>query len=405
MTTPQINVRLSPSLLSGFNHYIGRNKSVWINQRIAKLEKRYLVPVDAPDPTSRRNEQNFLRVALPMQQIITWARLIEAKHVLFVFDSCFSGTVFKTKATPRQENAYIRDVIAKPVRQFIAAGDADQEVPAKSIFTPLFIRGLEGEADYTQDGYVTGAELGLYLTQRLPDYTRSQSPQYGKIRDVDLDRGDIVFRSLTKPISSIPRTLPPTTPAEEVPTKSPNSSNRPIPSPSTSLSQPVTTLISKATGVNYAKLRDLLEAGEWKEADQETSRAMLQAAKREKEGWLRYEDINNFACEDLRLIDQFWRESSQGKFGFRVQKEIYHNLGGTTEYNAEVWRNFGDQVGWRQGDSWLNYYDFNFNLNADADRGHLPILGWGDRVITYNTLHGGRYWSSFLALRTLTCKI
>ena len=156
--------------------------------------KGYLVPVDAPDPII--DEQSFLKYAFSMQQMMYWAREIEAKHVLFVFDSCFSGTVFKTKARPRAENAYIRDVIAKPVRQFIAAGDADQEVPAKSIFTPLFIRGLEGEADYTGDGYVTGSELGLYLTQTLSKYTSDQTPQYGKIRDVDLDRGDIVFRSL-----------------------------------------------------------------------------------------------------------------------------------------------------------------------------------------------------------------
>ena len=129
-------------------------------------------------------------------------------------------------------------------------------------------------------------------------------------------------------------------------------------------------LISKSTGVDYMQLRNLLVAGKWKEADRETTRAMLQAAKRENEGWLRNEDLNNFACEDLRLIDQFWRESSQGKFGFRVQKEIYQNLGGTREYNYEVWKNFGDQVGWRQGGSWLNYSDLTFNFNAS--RGHLP---------------------------------
>ena len=168
--------------------------------------KGYLIPVDSPDPII--NEQDFLKYAFPMQQMISWARLIEAKHALFVFDSCFSGTVFKTKAHPRLENAYIRDVIAKPVRQFIAAGDADQEVPAKSIFTPLFIRGLKGEADYTRDGYVTGSELGLYLTQTLRKYTSDQTPQYGKIRDVELDQGDIVFRSLGQYDSYFQKQIP-----------------------------------------------------------------------------------------------------------------------------------------------------------------------------------------------------
>lgn len=175
--------------------------------------KGYLVPVDAPDPII--DEQGFLKYAFSMDRMMLWAKEIEAKHALFVFDSCFSGTVFKTKARPRIENTYIRDVTAKSVRQFIAAGDADEEVPAKSIFTPLFIRGLEGEADFTQDGYVTGTELGIYLTQILPEYTSDQTPQYGKIRDVELDRGDIVFRSLNQPISSDLLTpLPSQTPSQ-----------------------------------------------------------------------------------------------------------------------------------------------------------------------------------------------
>lgn len=196
-----------------------------------KQTKGYLVPVDAPDPYI--DEPSFLRYAFPMQQMMFWARQIEAKHALFVFDSCFSGTVFKTKAPPRPGDAYIRDVIAKPVRQFITAGDADQEVPAKSIFTPLFIRGLEGEADYNKDGYVTGSELGLYLTQTLREYTSDQTPQYGKIRDVDLDRGDIVFRSLAKPISSsslerVPEITPEESDSKSSLTITPSESSLPI---------------------------------------------------------------------------------------------------------------------------------------------------------------------------------
>jgi len=135
--------------------------------------------------------------------------------------------------------------------------------------------------------------------------------------------------------------------------------------------------------VNYTNLRDLLAAGKWKEADVETTRAMLQAAKREEEGWFRYEDIENFSCEDLGIIDRLWLSASQGKFGFSVQKEIYESLGGTREYNREVWNKFGDRVGWRKGGSWVF-----LTYSADAPKAHLPslftvvdpfyILGGGD---------------------------
>ncbi|ACK69507.1 GUN4 domain protein [Gloeothece citriformis PCC 7424] len=129
-------------------------------------------------------------------------------------------------------------------------------------------------------------------------------------------------------------------------------------------------------GVDYTQLRDFLKQGKWKEADQETSRVMCQAANRTSEGWLRVEDINNFPCEDLRTINQLWLHYSKGKFGFSVQAEIYHSLGGTREYNREIWEKFCDRVGWRKEGDWLCHYDLTFSLE-DAPRDHLPGFGAG----------------------------
>lgn len=152
-------------------------------------KKGYLVPVDAPDPQD--DDKGFVRKALNMNQILTWARNIEAKHALFMFDSCFSGTIFKSRAKPVPK--HISNLTSRPVRQFITAGSAGEEVPSKSIFTPSFIRGLEGEADIDLDGYITGTELGLYLYKKVLYYDSGQTPQYGKIKDPELDEGDFVF--------------------------------------------------------------------------------------------------------------------------------------------------------------------------------------------------------------------
>lgn len=127
-----------------------------------------------------------------MGRILTWARDIEAKHALFLFDSCFSGTIFKAKALPKIP-PHISDVTSRPVRQFISAGSAGEEVPANSVFTPSFIRAVRGEGDLDKDGYVTGTELGMYLHRKVLSYDTGQTPQYGKIKDPDLDEGDFVF--------------------------------------------------------------------------------------------------------------------------------------------------------------------------------------------------------------------
>jgi hypothetical protein len=125
----------------------------------------------------------------------------------------------------------------------------------------------------------------------------------------------------------------------------------------------------------YYKLREFLSQGQWKEADQETGKVMCQAAGRESEGWLDVEDIDNFPCEDLRTIDQLWLHYSNGKFGFSVQKEIYESLGGTREYNEEVWKKFGDRIGWRKGGELLsNYSDLTFNLELAPRRTTPPLL-------------------------------
>ena len=153
-------------------------------------EKGYLVPSDAPHPI--KDERGFLQKALPMAQILSWSRQMESKHALFLFDSCFSGTVFKIKALPGRPPHITRST-SLPVRQYITAGDAGDAVPASSVFTPVFVDALEyGWADLNGDGYISGTELGIYLQEKVPQHT-AQTPQYGKIKDYKLSRGDYVF--------------------------------------------------------------------------------------------------------------------------------------------------------------------------------------------------------------------
>ncbi|MDY6905829.1 MAG: SUMF1/EgtB/PvdO family nonheme iron enzyme [Thermodesulfobacteriota bacterium] len=150
----------------------------------------YLVPVNAPDP--RKDKIGFKRTALDMNDILAGCRKMDARHALFLFDSCFSGTIFKQRDLPAAPPA-VSQMTARPVRQFITAGTAGEAVPAKSTFTPAFVDALEhGLGDLNRDGYVSGTELGLYLQDEVPRHV-PQTPQYGKINDYDLSRGDFIF--------------------------------------------------------------------------------------------------------------------------------------------------------------------------------------------------------------------
>ncbi|MEK0195103.1 MAG: hypothetical protein EAZ81_07235 [Verrucomicrobia bacterium] len=128
-----------------------------------------------------------------------------------------------------------------------------------------------------------------------------------------------------------------------------------------------------AVGIDYSNLRNLLAAKKWQEADEETTKLMLRAAKCEEKGWLDRESIQEFPWEDLHTIDQLWEEYSNGHFGFSVQNRIYQSLGGSSEYDSDVWETFRDRVGWLKKGQRLYYNDINFSEKAPA--AHLPVVG------------------------------
>ncbi|BAY20996.1 hypothetical protein NIES2100_07400 [Calothrix sp. NIES-2100] len=76
--------------------------------------------------------------------------------------------------------------------------------------------------------------------------------------------------------------------------------------------------LSSEKGVDYSKLRDLLAAGNWKDADMETYRVMIQALGKNEGDYFESEELLNFPCPDLRTIDRLWVKYSNGHFGFKI---------------------------------------------------------------------------------------
>ncbi len=165
----------------------------------------FLVPKDAPSPHD--DVPKFKYTALSMQRFGEFVRMAKSKHTLAVFDSCFAGTIFDTRRNIPP--AAITRMTTFPVRQFLTSGDSDQTVSDDGRFAKLFLRALHGEekADFNEDGYLTGTELGLFITNRITNLTNAkQTPRTGKFLDEDFDRGDFVFvlpRQEVKTIVSI----------------------------------------------------------------------------------------------------------------------------------------------------------------------------------------------------------
>ncbi|MBS3028189.1 MAG: GUN4 domain-containing protein [Dolichospermum sp. DET50] len=156
--------------------------------------------------------------------------------------------------------------------------------------------------------------------------------------------------------------------------------------------------------INYSKLRNLLAAQKWKEADEETYEVMIKAVGKKSGDCFTRDELLNFPCQDLRTIDRLWVQYSKGRFGFSVQKEIYLSVGGRLgRYESETFLRFYETVGW--GDV------IKYNTLPD---GHLPIKvpigargsGVGGRVAM---VEGPMFWVwvgiSSLASRLVKCNI
>lgn len=151
-------------------------------------------------------------------------------------------------------------------------------------------------------------------------------------------------------------------------------------------------ILKKKQDTEFFKLRNLLEAEEWKKADLETKNLILKAVGVSLNENITPERLATLPCSILHKIDKLWVELSNGNFGFSTQIDIYKSLG----RNQLDW---AKAVGWRHSYSagllgyadkaldgfsksllsgrafinWVPYNSLQFTLNAP--KGHLPSLG------------------------------
>jgi len=147
--------------------------------------------------------------------------------------------------------------------------------------------------------------------------------------------------------------------------------------------------LASEKGINYTKLRDLLQANKWKDADRETSWRMLEAVGRKGSDWIREKELQNFPCADLLTIDRLWAKYSNGHFGFSVQKKIWQECG--SPISGEDWDRFCFKVGWKTSapgsyadHDYVHHYTFEFDPKK-SPVGELPGVGlnglWGGMSI------------------------
>ncbi|MCU6502516.1 polysaccharide deacetylase family protein [Rugamonas sp. A1-17] len=146
----------------------------------------YIIPVDS-DP------QQVSFDAIPMTDLQNIAESLNAKHVFFVMDACYSGLGLTRGGG---NSAFLRDNARRLGRQMLTAGGADQMVAdggpnGHSVFTWTLLQALNGKADLNGDGLITATELAAYVAPAVASVSQ-QTPAFGSLPGSE--GGEFVFQ-------------------------------------------------------------------------------------------------------------------------------------------------------------------------------------------------------------------
>jgi hypothetical protein len=197
-----------------FVYYAGHGYTETILQR--NENRGYITGIDTPHfsrgyDTARLSAISMMEIRAPIAEVL-------AQHILFVFDSCFAGTIFTTRSTPSKTELtsdVVSRLLEKPSRDFITAGRANEYVPAHSPLPELFLAAINGEADQYHHGVVSASEIAQYLKDKLlPRSDLSLTPQEGKLPDPPFAEGEFLFRVISTGTTAAPPT--PQSPAEKL---------------------------------------------------------------------------------------------------------------------------------------------------------------------------------------------
>ncbi|MDE5069762.1 MAG: GUN4 domain-containing protein, partial [Trichodesmium sp. St4_bin8_1] len=143
----------------------------------------------------------------------------------------------------------------------------------------------------------------------------------------------------------------------------------------------------------FNNLEKYLRQSEWRKADEETLVIFYQTRvivptviafrSIDSLGKFFLYDDRKIPRSILEYIDQLWIKYSHGKFGFSVQEKIYQTLGGKGKYDREVYKAFGNEVGWRSGEKRLYYSELTFSLDTHYTR-HLPFQALQYMMVGFN---------------------
>jgi len=147
-------------------------------------DEGYWLPIDAKSD----NDLNWISNS----SVTAKLKAIEAKHVLVVADSCYSGKLGRGVHIIKKSPSYFAKIAKKKARLVLSSGGLEPVIDSggkenHSVFASAFIEALKKNYDI-MDG------TQLFSKMRRPVTLNSdQTPEYSDIRKAGHDGGDFIF--------------------------------------------------------------------------------------------------------------------------------------------------------------------------------------------------------------------
>ena len=131
----------------------------------------------------------------------------------------------------------------------------------------------------------------------------------------------------------------------------------------------------------------LLTAREWRAADAETRRLLVDDVDMGGYVGVDPDEAAKLDCDLLVEIDSAWLQASEGRFGFSTQVRILGDVMAMDLPTNDTWRTFGREVGWVHGREWIEADQVQYS--DDAPAGHLPYVPATGTVVTTGQVYEG----------------
>jgi len=147
-------------------------------------DEGYWLPVDA----TKKDEVNWISNA----SVTTQLKAIEAKHVLIIADSCYSGKLGRDVHIQRRTPDYYTRIARKRARSVIASGGLEPVIDSggkgnHSVFATALIAALK-----ENNGMIDTSELFNRIRRPVVLHA-DQTPEYADIRKAGHEGGEFVF--------------------------------------------------------------------------------------------------------------------------------------------------------------------------------------------------------------------